>query len=186
MPSALGHSLIGLSLVPFRPYKGQLLSTMFLSMAAASIPDLDVIGFEFGIRYGDALGHRGFSHSLLFGCLLGSLIAWAFFKNTRQSILQYFLVSIYFSIICISHGVFDAMTDGGLGIGFFIPFEDTRYFFSYRPIPVSPLNVSAFFTEFGWNILKAEISFLGTISFFILLGGGIWRRSFEDELFYAD
>lgn len=186
MPTAIGHSLIGLSLVPFRPYKGQLLSTMLLSMAAASIPDLDVVGFEFGIRYGEALGHRGFSHSLVFGCLMGGFIAWKFFKSTRQSILKYFLVSIYFSLICISHGVFDAMTDGGLGVGFFIPLDDTRYFFSYRPIPVSPLSVSAFFSELGWSILKAELSFLGTISFFILLGGGIWRRSFEAELFVVD
>src|SRR6202043_386576 len=33
------------------------------------IPDLDVIGFRFGIRYGDFLGHRGFTH---FTCLCRS------------------------------------------------------------------------------------------------------------------
>ena len=33
------------------------------------IPDLDVIGIQVGIQYGDFWGHRGFTHSLLFAAL---------------------------------------------------------------------------------------------------------------------
>lgn len=38
------------------------------------IPDLDVIGFRFGVHYGDFWGHRGFTHSLLFAVFLSSLV----------------------------------------------------------------------------------------------------------------
>ena len=38
-----------------------------------------------------------------------------------------------------SHGVLDALTDGGPGVAFLAPFDDTRYFFPWRPIRVSPL-----------------------------------------------
>jgi inner membrane protein len=43
-----------------------------------------------------------------------------------------------------SHGILDAMTDGGLGVAFFSPFDDTRCFFPFRPIKVSPIGLSFF------------------------------------------
>jgi inner membrane protein len=55
-----------------------------------------------------------------------------------------------------SHGVLDAATDGGLGVGFWIPFETSRYFLPWRPIPVSPIGIDAFFTSRGLEILIAE------------------------------
>jgi len=55
-----------------------------------------------------------------------------------------------------SHGVLDAMTNGGLGLAFFAPFDNTRYFFPFRPIEVSPLSVDAFFSASGAAILTNE------------------------------
>lgn len=46
---------------------------LLFGVFCAVLPDLDVIGFKLGIRYADLLGHRGFSHSLLFALLLGLL-----------------------------------------------------------------------------------------------------------------
>ena len=40
------------------------------------IPDLDVIGFSFGIQYADMLGHRGLTHSIFFAILLGALVTY--------------------------------------------------------------------------------------------------------------
>lgn len=37
------------------------------------IPDLDVVGFTFGMKYADFLGHRRFTHSLVFAAILASL-----------------------------------------------------------------------------------------------------------------
>ena len=44
---------------------------LLFGVFCAVLPDLDVIGFKLGIRYADLLGHRGFSHSLLFALLMG-------------------------------------------------------------------------------------------------------------------
>lgn len=40
----------------------------------ATVPDLDSIGCRFGIHYGDMLGHRELTHSLLFAAVLSVLV----------------------------------------------------------------------------------------------------------------
>jgi inner membrane protein len=45
------------------------------------VPDLDVIGFRLGIRYGDFWGHRGFAHSLFFAALLALVIVVLGFRH---------------------------------------------------------------------------------------------------------
>src|SRR5580765_4972343 len=53
-----------------------------IGVLCSVIPDIDVVGFRFGIRYGDFWGHRGFTHSLGFAALLaGALSALAFPKD---------------------------------------------------------------------------------------------------------
>lgn len=47
------------------------------------------------------------------------------------------------------------MTDGGLGVAFFAPFDDTRYFFPFRPIKVSPIGLS-FFSARGLDVMWSE------------------------------
>lgn len=54
-----------------------------------------------------------------------------------------------------SHGILDAMTDGS-GVAFFAPFDDTRYFLPWRPIPVSPMSPGQFFSRRGVAIMQAE------------------------------
>jgi hypothetical protein len=39
---------------------------------------------------------------------------------------------------------------------FFAPFENSRYFLPWRPIEVSPIGVSAFFTSRGLAVLQSE------------------------------
>ena len=48
------------------------------------------------------------------------------------------------------------MTNGGLGVAFFSPFDNTRYFLPWRPIRVSPIAVTRFFTPRGLAILQNE------------------------------
>jgi inner membrane protein len=48
------------------------------------------------------------------------------------------------------------MTDGGLGIAFFAPFDDSRYFFPFRPIKVAPIGLS-FFSARGLAVIGSEI-----------------------------
>jgi inner membrane protein len=71
--------------------------------------------------------------------------------------------------------VLDAATDGGLGIGFWIPFSDTRFFLPWRPIPVSPLEPAAFFSARGAAILAAEVAWVW-LPVLSLAAGVAWTR----------
>jgi len=107
------------------------------------LPDLDVIGFTFGVPYGSKLGHRGFSHSLVFA--LGSaLIGYAY--NRRLLRRKEFeapgvLAFLLLFLAAASHPLLDMLTDGGMGVALFAPFSWTRHFFPITPIPVSAIGV---------------------------------------------
>jgi inner membrane protein len=49
----------------------------------AALPDVDVLSFRFGIAYGDLLGHRGLTHSLLFAAGLAALVIALAFRDER-------------------------------------------------------------------------------------------------------
>ncbi|MCD7985332.1 MAG: metal-dependent hydrolase, partial [Desulfovibrio sp.] len=118
---------------------------LLFGVFCAVLPDLDVIGFKLGIRYADLLGHRGFSHSLLFALLLGllgaALAPWL--RCSRPAACGVALAG------AASHILLDAMTNGGLGVAALWPFDTDRYFLDWRPIRVSPLNLHVFFGRKG-------------------------------------
>jgi len=119
------------------------------------LPDADVIGFAFGIRYGDLLGHRGFSHSLIFACIVGIAVAGLLFRDVPLR-LRKSALALYFSIVTASHALLDALTDGGLGVALLAPFSGKRYFFWWRPVEVSPIGVD-FFSSRGLTVLASEV-----------------------------
>jgi membrane-bound metal-dependent hydrolase YbcI (DUF457 family) len=82
-------------------------------------------------------------HSVLFSAVFAALLA-ALFKNAGNA--QWKLVLIFF-LAGASHGLLDALTDGGLGVAFFSPFIAERYFFPWTPIPMSPIGMTAFFIQ---------------------------------------
>jgi len=49
------------------------------------------------------------------------------------------------------------MTNGGLGIAFFWPFTDTRYFLPWQPIEVSPIGAARFLNQRGLEVLQSEL-----------------------------
>jgi inner membrane protein len=117
----------------------------------AMVPDLDVVGFAFGVHYADFWGHRGFTHSLCFAAALAVLMTVA--VHWRRAHKRW--IAAYLFLATASHGVLDALTDGGLGVAFFSPFDDGRYFFPVRPIAVSPIG-AGFFSERGLAVLRCE------------------------------
>jgi len=115
-----------------------------------------------GIPYADFFGHRGFSHSLVFALALAGLTTavMAIWKRSHFS-----HPALLFLFLCTaSHGILDAMTNGGLGVAFFSPFDDHRYRFSWQPIEVAPISITRFVhlrasavlrSEFLWVILPS-------------------------------
>jgi inner membrane protein len=123
------------------------------------IPDLDVVGFRFGIHYGDFWGHRGFTHSLLFAALLAAAALVLGFSSGAPAFSR-FLLWAYLFLLTASHGVLDAMTDGGLGVAFFAPFTNSRYFFRWTPIRVSPIGISNFLSARGLAVVRSELMWI--------------------------
>ncbi|WP_262891175.1 metal-dependent hydrolase [Psychroserpens algicola] len=60
----------------------------------------------------------------------------------------------------LSHGLLDAITTGGKGVGFFIPFDNSRFFFPLRVIKVSPIGIEKFFSEWGVNVIVSELKYI--------------------------
>jgi inner membrane protein len=154
MASAFSHAIVALAMGKALKNKELRWRELFLGALCSVVPDFDVIGFSFGIQYGDLWGHRGLTHSVLFAALLaGSLVALWYRDKPAVAMTGLFL---YFFLCTISHGVLDAMTNGGLGVAFFSPFNSTRYFFPVRPVLVSPIGVMEFFSDYGIRILASE------------------------------
>jgi inner membrane protein len=153
MASIFSHAIAAAALAPLmlpRPIPPRV---VVLGALAAILPDADVIGFGFGIAYGDLLGHRGLTHSLAFALLL-ALVLVPFARPAPQSRARVF---VYLALAGASHGLLDAFTNGGLGVAFFAPFSTARYFFPVRPIQVSPIGASAFFSEWGRRVIASEV-----------------------------
>src|SRR6516225_203204 len=107
--------------------------------------------FDSGIRYADFWGHRGFTHSLVFAALMAGVIVVLFRHGIAG--MRSLVLWIYFFLVTASHGFLDAMTDGGLGVAFFSPFDNRRFFLPWTPVRVSPIGVNRFFTSSGLVVL---------------------------------
>ena len=137
------------------------------------LPDIDVVGFSFGIEYGDMFGHRGFTHSLFFAAMVGSVAAWHL--SHRSHLSHRLVLFAWFAAITASHGVLDAMTNGGRGIAFFAPFSNHRYFFPWRPIQVSPIG-AGFFSARGLSVLASEARWIWVPSAIMAASARIFRN----------
>ena len=181
MASAISHAVAALSIGTCF-YRQQTPKRVWVAGVVCSvIPDLDVIGFRFGIHYGDLWGHRGFTHSLVFAAMLASVVAFALFRRGVSRIGRLSLFA-YLFLATASHGVLDAMTNGGLGVAFLSPFDNSRYFLPWRPVRVSPIGVTRFFTPRGFAILQSELLWIWVPA--ILFASVVWllRRKNEADV----
>jgi Predicted membrane-bound metal-dependent hydrolases len=153
MPTIVSHAVpalalgagLGFSRIPPR----LLAAAAFFAVA----PDLDVLGFRFGVSYADLLGHRGFSHSLLFAVICGGFgaVAAPFLRSGRRLAFGLIFLAV------ASHIALDAATSGGLGVAAFWPLSEERYFLPWRPIRVSPFDPRAFLGARGLAVIRSEL-----------------------------
>lgn len=160
MASAFGHALVAITIGKSYSNKMTNWKFWFLGVFCSILPDADVISFAFGIPYEAFWGHRGFSHSLLFALIIGVLLTFIFYKKDFYS-KKGVLYILFFLLCTASHGILDALTNGGLGVAFFSPFDTTRYFFPWRPIKVSPIGIERFFGERGKLVILSELIWIG-------------------------
>lgn len=153
MATIISHSIVGGTLAYLAPLDKKSKLFVFLMCFLPIVPDFDYLGFVLKIPYNSFWGHRGFTHSILFCFIFSCLSLFIGYKKlaSKQSITIFLL---YFMAM-LTHPLLDAMTNGGLGVAFYSPYNLTRYFFPWRPIEVSPLGAH-FFSERGLVVLISE------------------------------
>ena len=175
MPTVFSHALVAVAAGHTSINKPQPARFWILAVGCSLLPDADVLGLWLGIPYAHPLGHRGFFHSPFFGIMTGLFVTLCFFKATPVLSPDWWRYVVFFSLVTASHGVLDALTNGGLGIALLAPFDNQRYFLPWRPIQVSPIGLRGFFTEYGLTALKSEMLWI----WIPLLGAGglvlLWR-----------
>ena len=171
MPSPFTHAFAGIALgtvmVPHHP------RWIAVGALLAVLPDADFFGTLLGVPYASMPGHRGLSHSILAAVLISGAIALWAMQRWRRAMparrnatpraggspahpFPAWLFS-YLLLAALSHGLLDALTNGGLGIAFFAPFSAQRFFFPWRPILVAPLSITRFFANRGVLVLASEL-----------------------------
>jgi inner membrane protein len=141
--------------------------------ALSLLPDADVVGFALGVNYGDPWGHRGATHSLTMSVALGFAVGLAarWFKRPAGR------TGLIATVVLASHAILDTMTDGGLGCALLWPFDLTRYFAPWRPIPVAPIGL-AFFSPYGGIIALTELVLFSPVLLFALQSQRIKTKRF--------
>ena len=136
-----------------------------IAVFCAVVPDIDAIGYWMGVPYDSLFGHRGFTHSFFFAALLSFIMVHFFYSEHKPMGRPWLMLFLFFFFATASHPILDAMTTGGLGVAFFAPFSNQRYFFAFRPIKVSPISITRFFSGRGLEVLQSEFVWVWIPSF---------------------
>ena len=164
MPSLITHTVVGVSaalpLLQSLEVRKQISAAMLILSAVvfSCLPDFD--GAFLGIiPYGSFFGHRGFFHSPAFLLVFTALCAYVYVRKVREgSIRAATRVLLLWAGVAISHSLLDALTDGGRGVMLLFPFSNSRYFFPWRPIRVSPIGIDVFWYSAS-GVLRSELPF---------------------------
>ncbi|MFN0014946.1 MAG: metal-dependent hydrolase [Saprospiraceae bacterium] len=172
MASIFGHiaasSALGLSFFP----KQATTKALLLAGLCAFIPDADVLAFRFDVPYTSIWGHRGWTHSLAFAVVFGTLIAGLFYGRQKG----WWKMAFWFVLATASHPLLDMLTTGGMGCALWWPLSEERLFFPLQVIRVSPLEIRDFFSKWGLRILASEAIWIGIPGAVLVLASRLWRR----------
>lgn len=168
MPSPVSHATVALALGSLFPRTVLPRQLWLLGVCCAALPDVDIISFRLGIEYHHVLGHRGLTHSISFALGMGLVAAGVTFFIVKGRGLS-IMLGLYLFVCTLSHGLLDAMTNGGRGVAFFAPFLNERFFLPWRPIDVAPLCMARFFTASGMQVIGSELMWVALPSLLVAL-----------------
>jgi inner membrane protein len=176
MPSAFTHAFMPLAVGLGLGREAISRRLLLVGMACAALPDVDVLAFRLGIAYQSPWGHRGFTHSFVFSFGLGVLAAvrCRWLKSERRAAFWFVFLAT------LSHALLDAATDGGLGVALWWPFSQTRIFWPFTPIEVSPISLRRFFSGRGLAVVASELRWVWLPAAVSGLGLFAWRHKAKD------
>ncbi len=175
MPTIFSHGIAAVSAASLFKTKKDSIKFYLLVLFCSCIPDADVIAFRLGIPYSHFLGHRGFTHSILFSVILPFPILLLFYRKETVFNARYLLLWSVFFLSTLSHALLDALTNGGLGVCLYCPFSTGRFFFDFRPIQVSPIG-KRFFSEAGLRVLQSEFIWIWIPSFVVFFVSWVIKK----------
>ena len=180
LPTIITHSIVAVSSAYGFRFAKETWKLWILSIACSILPDADVIGYRWLYipTYG-FFGHRGFFHSPFFAALLSIFIVGIFYRKEVIFSKQWWKYVLYFFILSASHGLLDALTNGGNGIALLSPITNERYFFPWTPIEVSPLSIKAFFSQRGFTVLISEIIWIWAPCLLFIIFLELKRRKYK-------
>jgi inner membrane protein len=152
--ASIGHVFVGLACGrAFSKDRTIAKQAAFAFTLISVAPDLDAIGFLFGIQYGDSLGHRGATHSLVLAAFV-TLVAYAFAQRRKLPAIR---AAAFAAFAAASHPILDTMTyGGGLGCALLWPFSDQRFWAPIRFIPIAPIGLGLASMR-GLRVMLAEV-----------------------------
>lgn len=168
MPTVIGHAVLGAAAGWALPRSVIPVSALLLGILCSAVPDLDSAGLWLGVPYGHSLGHRGLSHGLAFAVFLAAAVT-AVVRSFPGYQGSHWALFAYLALCTASHGVLDAMTNGGLGVAFFSPFSNERFFFPWRPLVVSPIHPARILSPWGVRVFTSEALCIGVPVALVLL-----------------
>jgi inner membrane protein len=176
MPSEFAHLFVSGMLGKSYTAEKMPLRFWVLSAAFSVLPDIDILGFYFRVKYHGVLGHRGFTHSLTFAALLSVLAVLLAFPAVRRFSKKWWGLIVFFFVVTASHGVLDSMSAKGTGVAFFAPFDNTRYFLPWRFHFASPMSVPRFFSRAGLEVLLGEFLWIWVPMLLVYAGVRLYRK----------
>jgi inner membrane protein len=177
--ASIGHIFVGMAAgrVYARNETTRMMAAWMIRLTALSLlPDLDAISFVLGIPYGAPWGHRGATHSPAFALLVAVAFAGIFAATGWRGRKLFWVFACAF-LVTASHGILDALTDGGRGVEFGWPLLTKRYFFPWHPLPVAPIGPQLFAAE-GREVMLTETLFLSPLLVYALVPWGAIRARF--------
>lgn len=171
--ASLGHVAVGMAMargyLPKDAPTARLAKTMALFGALSMLPDADVVAFSLGIPYSHPWGHRGATHSICFALILGAAL-WLILKKAHE--VPRVRTTVFVTVLLLTHGLLDALTDGGLGAELLWPFTTRRYFFEpFNHIPVAPIGLGMF-SAIGIRVVLTELLIFSPFWLYALLPRG--------------
>ncbi|HET6427858.1 MAG TPA: metal-dependent hydrolase [Phycisphaerae bacterium] len=156
--------------------------TYLLAAICSVAADLDVVGLRLGIPYEHMLGHRGLSHSVAFAVVLSLAVLLVGGRGVRISSRRWWGLWALLAAIALSHGLLDAVTNGGLGVAAWAPFSNARHFLPYRPLVVSPIGLAHMFSPWGATVILSELLWVwAPLTACLLVAEGVRAALAHDE-----
>ncbi len=185
MATFISHPLLGAG-ASYILYQSQSKAStkrfIILSTLCQWLPDIDTFSYLLSIDEQHSLGHRGLTHSGVFALGLALAVMTIFYRPLRSNPTQWWGHYIWFFLLTLSHGIFDALVNGVLGVAFFWPFSTQRYQFAWQPLMDVPIRFSEFFSAQFWHVQWVECQFFSFVLACLYVIHQLWQSHLNRPL----